>query len=90
MKFSRKKEKGEFLVSKRFHPLAYDRIHFIQAIKLLNPQNPQKIKPFEAKVWQAIVIAIGNIVCNFHQRPFYLSIAGAKYLQHAIVLSKVE
>ena len=46
------------------------------------------IKP--PKVRQAIVIPIGNIVCNFHQQPFYLSIAAAKYLQYAIVLPKVK
>ena len=76
-------------MTKRFHSLAHNRIHFTQAIKLLNLQiiaMPYLVLfnffflSFEAKVRQEIVIAIGNIVCNFHQRPFYLSITGAKYL----------
>ena len=59
-------------------------------IKLCAEVNIKQIKLFEAKVQQAIVIAIHNIVSNFHQRPFYLSIAGAKYPQCAIVSSKVK
>ena len=64
--------------------------NFFLTIKFFAEVNIRQIKPFEAKVRQAFVIAIGNIVSNFHQRPFYLSIAGATYLQYAIVLSKVK
>ena len=64
--------------------------HFFLTIKFFAEVNIRQIKPFEAKVRQAFVIAIDNIVCNFHQRPFYLSIAGAKHLQYTIVLFKVK
>ena len=63
---------------------------FFQTIKLSAEVNIRQIKSFEAKVRQAIVIAIGNIVFNFHQRPFYLSTAGAKFVQYAIVLFKLK
>ena len=63
---------------------------FFLTIKLSAEVNIRQIKPFEAKVRQTIVIAICNIVCNFQQRPLYLSIAGAKYVQYAIVLFKLK
>ena len=63
---------------------------FFFTIKLSAKVNIRQIKSFEAKVRQAIVIATGNIVCNFDQRLFYLSTAGAKCLQYAMDLSKVK
>ena len=58
--------------------------------KLSAYDNIRQIQTFEAKVQQTFVIAIANVIFNFHQRSFYLSITWAKYLQYAIVLSKVK